>query len=174
MSFLATKRKIGLFCFRLCKKKKEEEKVVKSCARWCLQRFAMASTGIFFFSVSCCCAHFCDFFLRHQRGFKITCEIAAVKIPSLCLNWPLGFSGWAASDLGEVAFKAASKSLAWILLPGAGAWSGGSSLPRQRNARLEDFLGVDTSRRWWVQPRYHVAYSSWEGFENLTWKTSQP
>lgn len=44
MSFLATGRKIGLFYFRLCKKKKkkEKEKMVKSCTRWYLQRFAVA------------------------------------------------------------------------------------------------------------------------------------
>lgn len=46
MSFLATERKIGLFYFRLCKKKKKMQKVVKSCTRWCLQRFAMANSGI--------------------------------------------------------------------------------------------------------------------------------
>lgn len=49
MSFLATERKIGLFYFRLCKKKKKErekEKVVKSCTWWCLHRFAMASSDI--------------------------------------------------------------------------------------------------------------------------------
>lgn len=46
MSFLATERKIGLFYFRLCKKKKGREKVVKSCTRWYLQRFAVASSDV--------------------------------------------------------------------------------------------------------------------------------
>lgn len=101
MSFLATKRKIGLFYFRLCKKKKkgkseESGKILRSVvpAEICNGKHRYIDIyflfGCFF---PCCCARFCDFFVRHQCGFKITCGITAIKMSSLCLNWPLGFFG---------------------------------------------------------------------------------
>lgn len=128
MSFLATERKIGLFYFRLCKKKREGEggKILHSVVPAEICSGKLRCRYLFF---PCCCGHFWVLLVRHHCGFKVPCKITAIKISSLCLNGPLGFFGWVASGLGDMALKAASKLLVWILSPRARVRRGAEDHP---------------------------------------------
>lgn len=110
---------------------------------------------------SCCCTHFCGFNVRHKCGFKITRGVTAIKISSMCLNWPLGFlAEWPAVWVTWVSRQHPNHQRAFCSqVAGRGGERRGWALSRQRNPHLEDFLGVGTSRYQWVQPLY-ITFSS--------------
>lgn len=69
--------------------------MVKSCAQWCLQRFAVANMEMIFFSLSCCACF--SAFLRHPCGFKIICGVSQLASACFWLSgqcfWQHGFQG---------------------------------------------------------------------------------